>query len=72
MFLKISVQCPFCIDQVEWIYDVEDGRLHRQMIGCTGGCTAVQEMSVHQISESKAIEFLEQHPYPLNNLNLEE
>jgi hypothetical protein len=72
MFLKISVQCPFCIDKVEWIYDVDDSRLHRQTMGCTGGCTAVQEVSVQQVSESEVIEFLEQHPYPLNNLNLED
>lgn len=69
MLLKIRVDCPICLAEVEWIYDVEKARLHRASMGCPGGCTAIQEIGVREITEEEAQEFLDTQAYPRHDLD---
>jgi hypothetical protein len=39
-------------------------------MGCPGGCTAIQEIGLRQISEEDAREFIKDERYPENNLDM--
>lgn len=70
MYLRIKVDCPLCAGAAKWIYDTETNRRHRGAQGCPGGCTAIQQIGIRQLSEEEAKEFLEDERYPKNNLDL--
>jgi len=60
MPLKISVKCPICSHETEWIYDTDKEELHRGSMGCPGGCTAIQQIRVSEIIDSEAEEYLDE------------
>jgi len=64
MYLRIRIQCPLCIGEPEWIYDTDTDQRHRGAMGCPGGCTAIQDIGIRQISEEDAKEFIEDERYP--------
>jgi hypothetical protein len=70
MYLKIRVDCPLCAGQTTWIYDTEAGERHRGSQGCPGGCTAIQQIGIYELSEDDAKEFLKNEKYPKNSLDL--
>jgi hypothetical protein len=70
MYLRITVDCPLCLGEPEWIYDIDTDKTHRRAMGCPGSCTAIQEIGVRQISEEDAREFIQDERYPENNLDL--
>jgi len=67
---KITVHCPLCAGEAQWIYDPDADKLHRGIMGCPGGCTSVQSISVSEIPEEDALDFLSEKRHPENNLNL--
>lgn len=71
MYLKISVDCPICAAEVDWIYDSDNEKLHRGAMGCPGGCTAIQEIRVTELSESRMKEYIKREDYPTNNFNFD-
>jgi hypothetical protein len=70
MYLKIEVDCPLCAGQPKWIYDIDTGETHRGAQGCPGGCTAISQIKIWELSESEAAEYLSEERYPKNNLDL--
>jgi hypothetical protein len=70
MYLRIKVHCPLCVGEPEWIYDTDTDQKHRGAMGCPGGCTAIQDIGIRQISEEDAKEFISNERYPKNNLDL--
>lgn len=70
MYLRIKVDCPLCGDQPTWIYDTDAGQKHREMQGCPGGCTALQQIEVRELSESEVKEVLREEKHPENALDL--
>jgi hypothetical protein len=68
MLLKVTISCPICLADVDWIYDTETNEQHRSMQGCPGGCTAVYDVSIGEIESSEAQEMLadEKHPNKLD------
>jgi hypothetical protein len=70
MYLRITVQCPLCIGEAKWIYDSDSDQKHRGAMGCPGGCTAIQDVGIRQISEEDAKEFISDERYPKDNLDL--
>ena len=70
MLLKIEVDCPLCAADFNWIYDTDAKQSHRGAVGCPGGCTAIQQIRVRELSESDAKEFIDNERHPENNLDL--
>lgn len=70
MYLRIQVDCPFCISEAEWIYDTDAGQKHRGAQGCPGGCTAIQQIRIREFSEGDAKDFIKNERYPENDLDL--
>jgi hypothetical protein len=71
MFLRISVDCPLCHGEAEWLYDTDTDQAHRGAMGCPGGCTAIQQFHIKQLSDSEAKEFINRERFPKNNLDIE-
>lgn len=70
MYLRIRVQCPLCVGEPEWIYDTDADQTHRGAMGCPGGCTAIHDVGIRQITQDEAEEYLDKERYPKNNLDL--
>ena len=70
MYLKITVICPICGGETKWIYDIEAEQMHRGAQGCGGGCTAIQEIDVSELSESDVEEFVSRKNIQENSLDL--
>ena len=70
MLLKVTINCPICLEKVEWIYDTDTDEQHRSVQGCPGGCTAVYDVGIGEIEPSRAKEMLADEKYPDNKLDL--
>jgi len=70
MYLKIKMDCPVCAGHPQWIYDIDTGETHRGAQGCPGGCTGIQQISIRELSEDDAKEFIKDEPFTRNNLDL--
>jgi hypothetical protein len=64
MYLRIKVDCPLCAGEPKWIYDTGTGEKHRGAQGCPGGCTAIHQIDIWELSESEAAEYLSEERYP--------
>jgi hypothetical protein len=57
MPLEIAIDCPYCGIKVQWVYDQEEERIHRNMMGCPGAqCTWTYILSVNDITTERAEE----------------
>lgn len=70
MYLKVEFECPLCGGEPKWIYDTEAGKAHRGAQGCPGGCTAIHQTTIWELSESEVREHLSKEQYSKDNLDL--